>query len=324
MKLFSKLGFEPTFFPKLNLPAYIGEGSRIYGDEYWIMAYGMYYSSINGKIVKLISNLGFSKYVDSGSMELPTTKEYTDYALLKKQYRKLVRGLFKLKLHPSSKLCLMSEGGCHLNFSLSEVRDKGTSYTHLFLSNYRNYVLSHPSIVWMFLSPYDNVSSMLIFRGNVLKYDKGDFFTVRRCEDEVCTEQLNDSKTIEMLITNEVVIQSSYIQHSWDTIEYNWGVCFKEVGYIELRHFMMPRNDKEFDVHVEFANQLLGYIKHLTDEGECLRFRDKDIKRYTYLQTKREFVEVCQTVEFDFNKVKGVGKLQLLQKRFKLGKNYLV
>ncbi len=87
---------------------------------------------------------------------------------------------------------------------------------------------------------------------------------------------------------------------------------------------MMPRNDREFDVHFEFANTLLNHILLRTQMDNDISFFNSEIKSYTFTVARDQIARVCKKICFDFNKIKDVGKLELLKERFTFGSDYLV
>ncbi len=183
MKLFSKFGVEATFYPKLKLPKWIyGLDDQGYG--MWGRVYEQYYSTLNFDETQS-DDSNFVRYNDDGCLEVTTQAPYEDYYLFKKHYNFIVSQMAKKKIYPSSQIYMECEGGCHLNFDLSELREKyGEAFVVRFLNNYRNFVLTHPSIAWTFLSPHDNQSSVLVYKDDVMRYGKGEFFTVRREKSE--------------------------------------------------------------------------------------------------------------------------------------------
>lgn len=349
MEPFSKFGFEPTFFPKINIPGAFYE--KINDCSYWEQVYEAYYSMLSHTVEKEVGPK-FRWYSDGGNLELPTRSCYTDYAEFKKDYKDLLSTLKKHQLYPSSSLCLQSEGGCHINFDLRwMLEERRESFLHRFISNYRNYVLSNPSIVWMFISPYDNQSSALVYREYIPSFYKGDFYTIRNYSKDEVAEDTDAPPLLETCITKDgssvetespnrradcrgtrnecaegateqttqMVDQDPYIP-----IAAVNSPIISNVEYIELRHFMMPRNDKEFDLHFDFANALLHFILDRTELGSEFPFINKPIKEYTYERAREEFMIVCRALEFPYSRVREVGKLELLKKRFTFGKDYLM
>jgi hypothetical protein len=109
-------------------------------------------------------------YNDAGNIEVPTGKS-NDYNQTRKLMVKLFEQMEKHYLQPSSLADLQTEGSCHINFNmkpLAQTRDK-------IMNVMKNFVCSHPSIVWMFLSPYDDQSSVVTYRPSISSYRKGHF-----------------------------------------------------------------------------------------------------------------------------------------------------
>ena len=301
MKPFGKFGFEPTFFPDIHLT------KKDLVKDKWTDKFLDYYNE--RKLAYLINGDHFEQYCDFGSLETPTVNTYTSLDKFKRHYAALCRVMRNNNCYPSSSICLESEGGCHINIDLRKVKKEGVGFTRRFLENYRNLVVANPSIAWMFLSPYDNASSNIVYKSDIMDYCKGDFFYPRMPEGTVIVTERDAH-----------MMYSSYGIDIRNRINNN----ISSVKYIEMRSFMMPRNDKEFDVHFDFANTLLHYVYNLTKDGKSVRVREQVLTDYTFVKSFTEFKRVCKEIGFDFDRVVEVGKLDLLWMRFELGKDYLV
>ena len=92
--------------------------------------------------------------------------------------------------------------------------------------------------------------------------------------------------------------------------------CNNEYNTTELRFFMMPRNLKEFLVHIDFAQKLMLFIKDNKYKPIIKKYSD-----YTYNKSVKELKEVCELINFPFKRLEF--KLPILKQRFINGKEYL-
>jgi hypothetical protein len=83
-------------------------------------------------------------------------------------------------LIPSSCISLETEGGCHINFNMEY---KSNQYD--IMNRLRNYLCFNPSICWMFLSPYDNVSSKIRYKYDITGYQKGDMIIYHEMQNRL-------------------------------------------------------------------------------------------------------------------------------------------
>ena len=302
---FTKFSAELTY-----MPALFEDFNHVLLNEKDLMhsLFGRVNDHIKGVIAKTLKS-PWTICIDSTSLEIQSGKQ-TDIKKFMIEKLVLEEKLQRYSYLPSTLVSIDDEGGCHMNFDLEWMQEaRGHLFVEEFISNYRNFICSNPSIVWMFLSPNDDNSSNIIYRNiksSPSDYSKGEFMTLR---------ESNKSGPN------------------------NW----KNVGYVELRHFMMPRSDKEFMVHYTFAQTLLRYIYRLTIRNEKVKFQPIEVEKfrkevlglYTYEKAVEEMKAVCSTIKYSFNKITSVGKLQLLNMRFtyqekfrrteKLGsKNWLV
>lgn len=293
MKVFSNFSFEPTF--KLDK---IPEVYDNLTEEELIEWYRGMHQAYHTEIIRKDNPFYDKPELDSCSLEIPTGMYLKNhYKKFKKDYKEfLLDILVKKDIIESSNVDMYTEGGCHINIDLEYKYNNETKYK--FVISLKNYVLNNPSIVWMFLSPNDNSSSRLS-ECNLSKYqnynewDKGDAINVK--------------------------------------YRYNW--CYSnrwdshKIKYVELRFFMMPRDEYEFDTHFEFANKLMFYI----DKNKEISFNNisqknyiSKLQSYTYKKAINEFKKVCDTIDFDYQKIINCGKEELLKERFSYGKNWLV
>ncbi len=298
MKVFSNFSFEPTF--KLNE---IPEEYDNLTEEELIDWYQGMHQSYNLITIRPGNPFYGNPVQDSCSLEVPTGKYCKkDYKKFKKEYKEFLIDVFaKKNIIESSNVDMNSEGGCHINIDLEYKYNNETKAK--FVLSLRNYILNNPSIVWMFLSPNDNVSSkiggkFLLEYSEYYKWSKGDAVNVK--------------------------YNFNYSYYS----RYDQYV----IKYVEFRFFMMPRNDYEFDTHFEFANKLMFHI-HKNKNIPCIyndgnedahgEYIDK-LKKYTYKQAIKEFKKVCEEIDFDYQKIIDCGKEKLLKERFSYGKEWLV
>lgn len=365
MKTFGLFGFEPTFYPHIVYPKWMQ-----LSDEYdWRT------TDINAHYTNILRDIlakqnyqdawvnKFRLCQDAGALET-SSHIYSDYKQFKKDYAKLINTINKFDFIESSNVCLQSEGGCHINIDMKATRDKhDNKFVLKMLENYRNYVLSNPSIAWMFLSPYDNESSNLVYKEDIYRYNKGEFMNIRTYSEyrERSVDQTEDARvgteneTIAVRdrpvtfdpVTGNIHIKTTVrgngvsgsgrievgIEDEYQESNHNINIPVwtretekdeRKIEYVEFRHYMMPRNQNEFDVHFEFANIILFYIYDQTVKGLEIPFENRPIKMYTYNRSIKEFKQVCKQIGFEYNKVVNVGKLPLMKTRFKLGQNYLI
>lgn len=298
---FGKFGLELTFMPNVKLPDIWVTDSN---ESIWHEV-----TRQMSRSVKDDANISHDWWenieMDDNGLELPTpTVETFDEFMV--EYKKLSKELKHWGLVPSSNICMESEGGCHQNFDLEWMTNlHGNTFSCNFLFNLINYIRTYPSITWCFLSPYDNISSTLGYhnegsyvqnQGRLNNWGKGDFLTVH----------------------------GSPAYHDGEP---NYKLGMNRVDYVELRFFMMPRNNREMKCHWEFTNKLLLYIYHKTCEGvkfEKPEGQNKDsFKEITYQKAKSMVNKVCTDIGYDFVELKRVGKFDLLQQRFDLGEEYL-
>lgn len=100
-----------------------------------------------------------------------------------------------------------------------------------------------------------------------------------------------------------------------DVIKYREG----EGSYIELRFFMMPRNVKELELHIDFSQALINNLGKIKVE----KSNNKSLNSYTFAESLENITKVCEEINFDFNRLVEVGKIDLLKQRHKFGKKFL-
>lgn len=103
---------------------------------------------------------------DDNDIEIPTGLLY-NYQHFRKQYVILCDTLKQeFGFIPSSKACMISEGGCHTNVDLTFVGKHNRKID--FCKYLHKFIFHNPYIAWMFLSPHDNNSSIVNCKFNDL------------------------------------------------------------------------------------------------------------------------------------------------------------
>jgi len=225
-------------------------------------------------------------YIDGDCLEV-LTGIHPDYETFLKKYEPVKKFLYDNNFLPTSTVEMLMEGGCHLNFDLKEVTELGSYFTSQFFINYQRLMVANPSVIWSFLPPNDNVSSTIKLFEDINQYNKGNFFTIRN--------------------------RSSYSVKNWE-----------DIAYMEIRHFMMPRNDEEFKMHYDFCRALLLYVFKITANNKVLTLPIVDMFKYNYTRSVKEIKIFCGIIGFDWKLFKNFGKLDLLKERFTYGDSHKV
>jgi len=232
--LFSSIGIEPTFYPNITIPkifwSKLNHRNRhidsLSGADS-IAEYAIdkaccrmidYLHSYSDELGNNVSTQILSKWIeraynDGGLVELPSPV-FDDRNTLVSEYSKLVKFLIANGLISSSKYCMQIEGGCHINYKLGRSGNKNK----MLLTMVRDTLLNHPSVLWTFLSPFDNMSSNIYevfddidkcennnkyrrsngdINKNIEEYEKGCFMMWREKGNhfrEVGTKVLYDAK----------------------------------------------------------------------------------------------------------------------------------
>lgn len=306
-KLFSKFGMEPTFYPNfLNFP------------DIWYEK--IYYSHTDGPWLNLMTNIIDQmrgddiktrvkhpwltrKSVNDGSvLEIPTPVYYK-WDVFEKNYESLIKKLGVWGFVPSSEVCLESEGGCHLSFSfLEKTMEFGMERTTQAISNLISYVQNHPSILWTFLSPWDNNSSEIALSRCYGSMGKGYFLTHHKTSESTYSKKLNPK------FFRNTPPPNIYLNDR-----------------VELRFFMMPRNMEECKLHFDFANALLHYIWNETMKDRNIQktMTQEKLRKYEFSGASDEIQSVCKTIGIDPKRLIASGKDELMKFRFSLGRDYL-
>ena len=281
---FSKFSAEPTYYPRVLKNSGISDTSKFNEISEEIIKKFRPDSSNWGKKTILFDDI--KCYIDGGNLEvLPGI--FKDFSSFVESFRGIQKYLSHHGFSPSSLVQMESEGGCHLNFDLKCITRFGPHFTSKFINNYKQLMVNNPGVIWSFIPPNDNVSSNIKFYLDCNDYNKGDFFTVRNFQG-----------------------------HSVK----NW----KELAYIEIRHFMMPRTNEEFKMHYDFCRAILQYVFKITNSNIILPEKEPKLKLYTYTRAVRETKELCNLIDFDFSLFNKFSKFDMLKTRFSYGNNYKV
>ena len=173
-KVFKKFAVEPTFSANaknFNLPFFYNHS------ESYVICDAVDWLENKLKTKFRYDHPWFRKaYEDGGHLEIPSTiYSYKRNFLI--DYEKMINYLRNnFQFVPSSCIDMETEGGCHLNVTMPRIKNQILIET--FFYNLRNFIIRNPSIVWAFLAPTDNKSSV-ISMSDPLLLCKGDFMTLR-------------------------------------------------------------------------------------------------------------------------------------------------
>jgi len=281
---FNKFSAEPTYYPSVLRNSGISDTEKFNAISETIIKKFRPEISYWGQKVILIDDI--KCYIDGGNLEvLPGI--FKDFDSFYTKFKEVQKYLLDNGFSPSSLVQIESEGGCHLNFDLKCITRFGPNFTSKFINNYKQLMINNPGVIWAFIPPNDNVSSNIKFYLDCNDYNKGDFFTVRNFEG-----------------------------HSVKT--------WRELSYIEIRHFMMPRTYGEFKMHYDFCRAILRYVFKITNSNIVLPEKEPKLKLYTYARAVRETKELCNLIDFDFSLFSEFGKFGMLKTRFSYGDSYKV
>lgn len=238
-------------------------------------------------------------YVDGGNLEIPSTIYKSKHSFLK-DYKSLVSYLNgKFKFVPSSLIDMEIEGGCHLNFKVPVTPNDG-EFKERFFKNLRNFIHKNPAMVWAFLAPTDNQSSIVEWE-EPLDYRKGHYMTLRNLYGNTMAKSLWSHETDQHL--------------------------YRKVRRIELRFFVMPKTISEMELHIDFAQQLLNWVWDRTVKGKEVTSELgylKGKKAYDRNYAINQVISVCREIEFPFQRLVKHGKIDNLSDRFDYHRGYLV
>ena len=241
-------------------------------------------------------------HIDPGVVEV-STPVYNEFDKYVEDYISFEKEMKSAGFISSSIYYLYSEGMCHQNFGLRELKEKLRNEKYQqFCANLLHFVQQHPSICWTFLGPYDNHNAVI----------KG------------CTDGGNDVFVEFENSKREVAYRCLNFKDYDDDNCYERPSGFHTASRLELRFFMMPRNEKEMVCQYYFASCLLNYIFDITKKGKKIEFKkDLNYKDYTYESAVDEITKVCHEIGFEFQDIVEVGKLEILQERINLGETHM-
>ena len=234
---------------------------------------------------------------DPGCIEV-ATPPYENFQEYMKDYTSFAKEMKANGFTQSSCHYLYSEGMCHQNFDMVELkREMGSEKLKIFIKNMLCYVQQHPSICWSFLNPYDNHNAMI--KGKT----DGNWEALNATTYHVCYRFIN--------------------MKDFDHYQASSAHPLYNSARMEMRFFMMPRNPLEMSCHYYFATQLINYIYQITMDGKEIEF-DKNFpySKYTFNKAFTEIQNVCREIGFDYKDMLKVGKKQILKERMSLGKKY--
>lgn len=298
-KLDWKFGMEPTFMidPKYIPKSYFLEMDEEDEEPLWSRfidkTNSNFSQNIAGKLQHKWAKL--LEFDNEQSNEVPTPT-YVDFQMFKKDYEEFVKELDYYGFVPSSRTSLFIEGGNHQNFDFEWIiKTYGSIVAQKFLRNLIYYVNKHPYIVWYFLSPEDNESSVLLNTFEFSRYGKGDWLNPR------------GRRNVSTLSTNVKEVPDFFIK------------------YLELRFFMMPRTTEEMVLHYEFAIELLNFILKMSIEIQeyPLIIQQVELSNFTFKQCEEGMKQVCEDLQFDYNRLVKFGKHKMMKKRISNGLDYM-
>ena len=291
--LFSKVGVEPTFYPSIDFPFAMVEGEK------WTELFSEYVNHFLSYCRNDIQHSWIKNkaYNDSSNLEVPTDKEYTDEKALLKDYKALLRIMTRHGFKPSSVVQADSDGGCHINFDLTDrFKLYGKDVINVFCSNLVGFMNKYPTSVWGFLHYEDTESS------DIYTYYNGDnLYGITK--KGMCLNIPNDPEDF-----NE--------DDEDDSV------------YVEMRAFSMPRTAAEFMFHIDFCNKLLKYVWNETiKKPKDFLYPDMqesyELQKYTWKKAEPEFTKVLNLLGVSVRKARAFGKFDMLKQRIAKGKTYL-
>lgn len=312
-ELFRRFGMELTYSVKIDHPLF--QFNHNYNDDSWcncfieactsnlILIMNNDYKGKNGN--SLIRHLKHvhkedddkcNVYNDGGSIEVVTPVFNNKQEALKFS-EDTNQFLSRFEIVPSC-IDLRDEGGCHMTFDLPKEREGclGLNDHEIFFQTFTHFIFFNPFVVWTFLSPYDNESSVV-----ALIRDESSWYNGR-------TYKIDSGK-------------GAFYQAK----EGN--------ALIELRFFVMPASQEELEVHIDFAVALLSWIwntKKKVDLDESTKFKFIDElnyqrkihKTFNFRNSVKGLKQLCNVIDFDYNRLVKTGKIEMLKQRFALEREH--
>jgi hypothetical protein len=315
-KLFTKFAVEPTFYfdiSTIKVPKYLEDVFDV--DDLLENASTYVESTLNTKLGSKKHPWAEKAYEDGNSLEIPSTI-YDDKITFIKDYDKLTNLLKdEFGFIPSSLVDIETEGGCHLNLSIP-TQISNSSSAKKFFDNLQAYLTNNPSIIWSFLSPTDNESSVVPFKQDPRFNTKGEFFTIRDKDGDEMFEGYYPNSYFQ-----EVVPEDSTIDKRNNRIYFS----YKGAVRLELRFFMQPRTGDEMRLEIDFGLHLLNWMWQQTTRGKDWQPKNtkSSLRAYTAKKALAEIKLVCSEMEFNYNRFVECGKIDNLKEKFKYNINYL-
>jgi hypothetical protein len=315
-KLFTKFAVEPTFYfdtSTIKIPKYLEYIFDI--DDLLENASTHVESILDTKSGSKKHPWAENAYEDGNSLEIPSII-YDDKITFIKDYDKLTNLLKnEFCFIPSSLVDIETEGGCHLNVSIP-TQIANSSSVKKFFDNLQAYLTNNPSIIWSFLSPTDNESSVVPFKQDPRFNTKGEFFTIRDKDGDEMFEGYYPNAYFQ-----DVAPEDSTIDKRNNRIYFS----YKGAARLELRFFMQPRTSDEMKLEIDFGLHLLNWIWQQTTRGKDWQPENtkSSLRAYTAKKALAEIKLVCSEMEFNYNRLVECGKIDNLKEKFKYNINYL-
>jgi len=309
--LYGKFGMEPTYYP-----TYIKHIHPFWNEPLYGESDGAYEGFITPAVDAMDNLMGNTTHPwahefhnDEECLEC-STPVYSDRKEFEKHWVSALKILNAHGFVESSKVCMDAEGGCHLSFDMEAMFDnfiskvKGPNEAkelcERFMKNFLIFIRNNPSIVWAFLSPYDNESAEITFdSANPSNLTKGHFLNASRTSKSIPGQDLPDS-------------------HRFGGSTH-WEYYYR----MELRFFMMPRSFSEMKFHLDFGNHLMHYIHDLTFNKEIVLVDINNIYKiikYTFPKALTNLRKVSKEIGIDPRLFAEFGKIKLMKQRFGFAK----
>lgn len=282
-KLFSNVGVEPTFYPKINIPKpYDINRTWVEIFENYIQAFIENYAK--RKYHKWLS----TAHSDCEVLEIPSSKTYASLKTLTEDYKKLLNYLEKYSFIPSSVIQRDSEGGCHVNFDLeNKINKHNQNIVEIFCVNVINFLNNYPSLVWSCLAPEDNLSSNIYLRD----FSESAIFNNITSKGYCVNVRNEETKYIELRFFMMPRTIKEFILHV-------------KIGSHLLKYVW---------------NETIKYKKVIWNNLKSV----KTLKNYTFKRAEKELNTVLDLLKITKKEMIECNKFQMLKERFKLGKQYL-
>lgn len=321
-KPFNRFAVEPTFYfdvKKIVLPYFLKDSYDFDADS--MLKSASEYMEVELKKKSVVNKHPWLKkaYEDGDTLEIPSTI-YTDKKKFIKDYDRLAKFLEeKYQFLPSSVVDMEVEGGCHMNVTIPK-EIYNSKMAEQFFDNLQSYLTNHPSIVWAFLAPTDNNSSVVPFKSDPRHNSKGDFFTIRDEDGDDLDKPwngLSDWQGRPLYYGENVTIDRRN-----GRIYSHYNVARR----IELRFFVQPRTTFDMKLEIDFGLHLLNWIWQSTVRGEVWKQKNTkaSLRAYTLEKTLLELKDACDQMEFDYDRLLARGRNANLREKFNYSSQYFV